>query len=101
MIISPSHCCRWWGKIHAHIQPHITTFNGGGQESDIWRKKKKSSKMVAIVWMSEKSALTLLMDRRRCEVLVTQLTAHVSSRINTELHIIKIQIIGRILKEYW
>jgi len=51
--------------------------------------------------MSEKSALLLFMERRRCEILVMQLIAHVSGRINTELYIIKIQMVGRILKEYW
>lgn len=69
------------------------------------QKKPRSSKPWVLYRCQKNSALTLFIERRRCEMWVTQLIAYVSGRINTELRILKIWIIGRILKEhlrlYW
>lgn len=66
-----------------------------------WKRKKNKFKTSEdYTDVKKKSALMLPENRRSCEMQVTQLIAYVSGSINTELHIIKIQIIGRILKEY-
>lgn len=70
----------------------------GGSSKKKERKFKTSGDYKDV---RKKSALTLSVNRRRCEMWVMQIIAHVSGRINAELHIIKIRIIGRILKEYW
>lgn len=79
------------------IQPCISTLSGGKLE----KKKNKFKTSEDYTDVRKKSALMLPVNRRSCEMQVTQLIAYVSGSINTELHIIKIQIIGRILKEYW